>query len=64
MGNAANQEAIEREVDGRPDGENTKSEVKIGLATSECELSLPFQQRFPWGDLNSKPISTPCPRLG
>lgn len=35
MGNAANQEAIEREVDGRTDGENTKSEVKIGLATSQ-----------------------------
>lgn len=35
-------------------GESTKSEVKIGSATSEltvseCELSFSFQPSFPWG---------------
>lgn len=46
--------AREREVDGRTNGERTKSEVKIGSATSEltvseCELSFSFQHSFPGG---------------
>lgn len=46
--------ASESEVDGRTNGERTKSEVKIGSATSEltvseCELSFSFQHGFPEG---------------